>query len=373
VNIGACEQRNKKAGSYGMFALTPLIVHMFTCSHARMLDCFNAHMLMISLPHQLETAISSALKSVPAPRWERAAQAISERYRAERHGGEQALVAGREEALGYAAMLMPATYAQLYGACAATAQRLPNWQPTSLLDLGSGPGTALWAAHEIWPSITHMEAWEREPAFIALGRELASAGAPVLQQTDWQRHDLTAFPQSKRSYDVVILAHVLNELSQAARERVISQAWQLSAGLLLIVEPGTSAAFGIIRAARDQLLTFGAHSIAPCPHTVPCPLANDWCHFPQRLERPAFQRRARNASSAWEDAKYSYAAVARIPSQQPIDGRIIREPEQTKGYITTQICTPTGIQHTQTLKRDQEAYRTARKQQWGEIIEPPKH
>jgi ribosomal protein RSM22 (predicted rRNA methylase) len=324
---------------------------------------------MITLPPQLESAIASALSNLPTARWEREAQALSERYRAERIGGEGTLARGPEQALGYAAIIMPATYAQVYGACAATAARIPNWQPTSMLDLGSGPGTAIWAAHTIWPGISNMAAWEREPALIRLGQQLAKHGPSSLQAIDWQRHDLATPPHSGPQYDIVVLAHVLNELGPAVRERVVAFAWQQTAGLLLIIEPGTSAAFSIVRAAREQLLTNGAHTIAPCPHNDSCPLSNDWCHFPQRLERPEFQRRARNAPSQWEDAKYSYAAMARFASEVPIVGRIIREPEQTKGYITTQICTPVGIQREQTLKRDRDAFRTARKRAWGDKIE----
>ena len=324
---------------------------------------------MLELPPALQTAISAALGSIPHVRWEREAQALSERYRASRVGGEPALTRGREQALGYAAIIMPATYAQLRGACAATAARIPAWQPTSLLDLGSGPGTALWAAQAQWPSIERMVAWERETSLIQLGRELGEHGSSSVQQAHWERHDLAVGIDEGLQYDIVVLAHVLNELSQAARERVLLGAWQRAAGILLIIEPGTSSAFAIVRSARDYLLRQGSLTIAPCPHNVPCPIAHDWCHFPQRLQRPEFQRRARGAPSAWEDAKYSYAAMARFAPAAAIAGRIIREPEQTKGYISTHICTPDGIQKLQTLKRDREAFRAARKREWGDVLE----
>ncbi len=322
---------------------------------------------MLTLPIALHNAISDALSSVPTARWEREAQGVSERYRAQRVGGEAPLVRGRDQALGYAAIILPATYAQVLGACAAAGARIPNWQPSSLLDLGSGPGTALWAAYEQWPSIERMVAWEREPALITLGRELAQHGPISIQQARWERHDLTASSDDGPRYDVVVLAHVLNELSQPVREKVLRSAWQRTNGLLLIIEPGTSAAFTIVRAAREYLITQDGYTIAPCPHNAACPLTNDWCHFPQRLERPEFQRRVRAAPSAWEDAKFSYAAMARFAPALPITGRIIREPAQTKGYIETHMCTPAGIQTQHALKRDREAFRAARKREWGEV------
>src|SRR5687768_977120 len=142
----------------------------------------------ISLPADLEGAIAGALGAAPAARWVGAAQALSERYRAPRSGGEAPLASGAEQALGYAALIMPATYAQLRGALAAAAARAPGWQPATMLDLGSGPGTALWAAAEQWPSLREIVAAEREPALIALGRRLAAQSAsPAVRAARWER------------------------------------------------------------------------------------------------------------------------------------------------------------------------------------------
>ena len=185
-----------------------------------------------------------------------AAQRVSERYRGTRPASTATpLVTGPHEALGYAALILPATYAQLWGAMAATAARIPSWQPTSMLDLGSGPGTALWAALEHWPSLIQLEAWEREPALLALGQGLAASGAAPLQSARWQRHDLRSMPSNPHTrYDLVVLGHVLNELDAESRASIIAAAWAYTRGVLLIVEPGTSSAFPIVRAARTALL-----------------------------------------------------------------------------------------------------------------------
>src|SRR5262245_4622792 len=99
---------------------------------------------MLTLPVDLRDAIAGALAKAPAARWMRAAQELSERYRLPRAASTGALASGEEQLLGYAALIMPAAYAQLRGALAATAARTPHWAPATLLDLGSGPGTALW-------------------------------------------------------------------------------------------------------------------------------------------------------------------------------------------------------------------------------------
>ena len=326
------------------------------------------------LPDDLHAAIARALAAVPPARWVREAQLLSDRYRAPRTAPGVPLATGEAQALGYAALILPATYAQLRGALAATAARIPGWAPATLLDLGSGPGTALWAATAQWPSLRALAAWEREPALIALGLSLARAShALAVRTAKWERLDLRALERASarmsEQFDVVVLAHVLNELDAESQQQVVAAAWQRTAGLLLIVEPGTSAAFDVVRAARDQLLGLGAHTIAPCAHDQPCPLQNDWCHFPQRLKRPEFQRRAREASSEWEESKFAYAAVARFAPRAPIWGRVIREPTSNKAYAEALISTAGGVARYRGLKRYRDAFRHIKRLEWGAALE----
>ena len=62
-------------------------------------------------------------------------------------------------------------------------RRAPWLQPTTQLDLGSGPGTALWAARETWPTVATTTAIEAEPEMRharARARRLrARAGGPA--------------------------------------------------------------------------------------------------------------------------------------------------------------------------------------------------
>jgi ribosomal protein RSM22 (predicted rRNA methylase) len=271
-------------------------------------------------------------------------------------------------------MIMPATYAQLHGAMTAAAARVPDWTPATLLDIGSGPGTALWAATARWPTVRSLTAWEREPAFITAGRALAqNSNVAAVRGTRWERYDLR-HPHTVRAgpYDLVVLGHVLNELSPDLRQTVVDAAWALTSGLLLIVEPGTVPGFDVVRAARDRLLGSGAQTLAPCAHDLPCPLVNDWCHFPQRVVRPDFQRRARGAPSEWEDSKYAYAAMARFEPSLPIWGRVIREPSSNKAYAEVKLSTRSGTGRYRAPKRQREAFRLVRDLVWGEALpEPP--
>jgi ribosomal protein RSM22 (predicted rRNA methylase) len=326
---------------------------------------------MLKLPSELHDAVVQQLAKVPAARWMREAQALSERYRAERKGGEDSLATGHVQILGYAALILPATYAQLYGAMAAAAQRLPDWHPSSMLDIGSGPGTALWAAAEHWPSLEHMSAWERESSFITLGREMAQQSTiAALRTARWDRVDVTNIAQNvHQSYDLVVIGHVLNELDLETRQALISLAWRMTNGLLLIVEPGSEAGFAVVRSTRDYLRSLGAETIAPCVHNRDCPLENDWCHFPQRIVRPEFQRRARGAPSEWEESKFSYAAMARFAAPQAAWGRTILEASSNKAYAEIKISSQEGVSRYRALKRNKDAFKWMRELTWGELLE----
>jgi ribosomal protein RSM22 (predicted rRNA methylase) len=333
---------------------------------------------VISLPAPLEAAIAEALRSLPSSQWISAAQRLSTHYRTPRASKEplnnpQSAIRN-PQSLGYAALVLPAAYAQLHGALAATLPFLPpDFHPTTLLDLGSGPGTALWAAVDHFPSLTTLTAYEREPAFIDLARRLASASDhPALRAAHFHQITLSGpLPQHAPQYDLVIIGHVLNELDEPTRHTLVASAWEHCSGLLLIVEPGTSAAFPVVRAARDHLLQLGAHTIAPCAHDNPCPLQNDWCHFPQRLNRPTFQRRAKEASAGWEEAKFSYAAMSRFPKATPIWGRLIHQPHLTKVYAQLTVSSTEGIVRPRIPKRDRPAYRAASDLKWGDALPNP--
>lgn len=66
-------------------------------------------------------------------------------------------------ALAYAATRLPACYAALRHVLSEVAGRRPGWRPSSQLDFGAGPGTAVWAAQQIWPQAP-LEATAVEPA-----------------------------------------------------------------------------------------------------------------------------------------------------------------------------------------------------------------
>ena len=67
-----------------------------------------------------------------------------------------------------------------------------------------------------------------------------------------------------------------------------------------------------------------------------------WCHFPQRVGRPRFQREIKRAELGWEDAKYAYVAVARGLVASLPEARLIGVPRHGRGRIRLPLCTRRG-------------------------------
>lgn len=318
---------------------------------------------MIELPALLQHAIRQQLHQYPSHQWSEAARQLSERYRSQRDGSQ--LVTSALDALAYSAMMLPATYAQVYRSLSLCLPHVgtSSWQ--SVLDIGSGPGTALWALHTLLPQITHRTAVERDPHFIGLAQHLCQ---PLAGDTLFIQQDIT-HTHTWNTHDVVIIGHVLNELSAAQRTRVITAAWHAARHLLVIIEPGTSAFFAIIQHARQQLIELGAHVVAPCTHHATCPMGTpDWCHVGQKIARPDFQRQARAVQVGWEEAKVSFVAVTPHPRQHATSSlRIIHDPIVHKGSIELPTCGRHGLVSMSIAKRDKSAYAKARRLGWGDM------
>lgn len=323
----------------------------------------------MQLPNDLRLALERELRGIAPKQLAAVAAELSTRYR-EGHAREQAtFLRTAQDVSAYAATRMPATWAAVHAALQAAAARQPTWLPRTQLDVGSGPGTAAWAAATLWPGLEQVTLLERESTMIKLGRSLAThAQAPAVRDATWIQADLTS-AWNGSTHDLVTMAYVLGELPQATSSALIERLWSLTATMLVIIEPGTPRGFALIRAVRTQLIEAGAHIVAPCPHAAACPMAGaDWCHFSQRIERSKIHRSIKGAELGYEDEKFSYVAVTRIPSDAPVAARVLRHPLNQPGRITLQLCTPIGLQERVVTKRDP-GWRAARSLDWGDGLE----
>lgn len=320
----------------------------------------------MELPPALRQAVDTALAGVPLSDLARASDALSRRYRGEVRDG-RFHIADDLAACAYLATRLPATYAAIRAALSVVADLRPDYAPKTVLDVGAGPGAALWAAHDCWPSIDDAVLIEGSPAIRRWGETFARA--LPLGRVAWQASDLTAKLPEIPACDLVLLAYVLSELGGEARDGLINRLWSLTADTLVIVEPGTPSGWQRILRAREQLIASGAHVIAPCPHALACPLAApDWCHFARRVARSRLHRQAKGGDVPWEDEKYIYLAVSRRPGPLP-QARVIAHPRSASGRVTLKLCRQIGDAGEQLFsRRDGAVYATARRLDWGDAL-----
>lgn len=213
----------------------------------------------------------------------------------------------------YLATRLPATYAAVRASLDALNAARPDFAPKTLLDVGAGPGTVLWATNGLWPDLEQAILLEASAAVRKVGETLAADA--ITARTVWRAGDVTIDLADLQPADLVTCAYVLDEIVPASLPKMVDRLWQLTTDTLLIVEPGTPAGWQRILAVRAQLIAAGAHLLAPCPHKAPCPLtAPDWCHFSRRVARSRLHRLAKDADVPWEDEKFIFVAASRQPA-----------------------------------------------------------
>jgi len=262
----------------------------------------------------------------------------------------------------YLATRAPATYAAAADVFARIRELRPDWNPTSVLDLGAGPGIASWAAAEAWRQIAAFTLVEAEVEMARAGRRLAGNGPEALRTASWTVADAGA-PGNRA--DLVVASYVIGELTSAALDDLVREAWARTTDTLVIIEPGTTAGYRRTLAARAAVVRAGGSTLAPCPHDAACPLpADDWCHFSVRLPRSRTHRIAKDAERGFEDEKFSYAVLCREPHPRAA-ARVLRRPDLRPGHVVLDLCTPSGLEQRTVSRKDGDAYRAAKKVSWG--------
>lgn len=323
---------------------------------------------MTGLPAWIVAALDRKLEHVSRSDLRARAQQASETYRA---GGTSAIIRSDEDALAYAVVRMPATYAAVRAALAQTTQIVPDFAPALLLDVGAGPGTATWAAADAWPSLRQAALVDRNAPLLALARALRdAAGAPAFDMSVLPGDAVATLGAAPKA-DVVLASYALAELAPAALNRVLAKLWSLAERLLVIVEPGTAAGFKRVLAARDLLLAGGATIIAPCSHEGRCPLAQEarWCHFNERLARSRDHLLSKGASVPYEDEKFIYLVAGKAFGSVARGRRILATPKVSKVSVALTLCAPGAVEPRLVARRDKEAYVAAKRLDWGDKVD----
>lgn len=321
----------------------------------------------MELPAELRQAVEQLLDKVPLATLKQASRTLSDRYRAEVRDGR--LHMGDEiAAKAYLATRLPATYAAVRTSLEALAEARPDFTPRTMLDIGAGPGTVLWAATDLWPSIDSATLLEASSAARKVGQTLA-AGIDT-PQIRWQAGDVTVDLTDMQAADLITMAYVMDEIAPTSLPKLVERLWQLTTDTLLVVEPGTPAGWQRILDARTRLIAVGAFVAAPCPHHAPCPLAApDWCHFSRRVARSRLHRLAKDADVPWEDEKFIYLAASR-KSRAAHVARVLAPPKTGSGKVALKLCQSDGaVSERLFTKRDGEIFKAARRLDWGDTLE----
>ncbi|NEC86693.1 small ribosomal subunit Rsm22 family protein [Streptomyces sp. SID12501] len=318
----------------------------------------------VSPADALRASLAGLLHGLPPKAATQAVERLIANYRG-RTPTDAPVLRDRSDVAAYAAYRMPATFEAVCSALDAFAGAAPGWVPGSHVDVGGGTGAATWAVNAVWAGVRPVTVLDWAEPALALGREIAAAN-PELKGAEWQRSRIGAALKIE-SADLVTIAYVLGELTDADRTSVVDAAAG-AAQAVVVIEPGTPDGYLRVIAAREQLVRAGFHIAAPCPHSAACPIVpgEDWCHFSARVSRSALHRKVKGGSLPYEDEKFSYVAATRFPVT-PVPARIVRRPQIRKGQVLLDLCeTDLSLRRETVTKRHGVLYRAARDADWGD-------
>jgi ribosomal protein RSM22 (predicted rRNA methylase) len=201
--------------------------------------------------------------------------------------------------------------------------------PTRAIDLGAGTGAAGRVLRARFG-----ESFEVVEVDRTAGPGVVRANLAV---------ELPAVPGGEGKFDLVVAAHLLNELfvDHTPAERLALRARRVRAwatllapnGMLILVEPALRETSRELLAVRDQVLAAGLHVVAPCFWTGPCPALaqdRDWCHDAAPV--PSKPR-----------VDFSYLVLRGEPvAPSPTLYRVVSDPMPEKGRLRLFVCGPQG-------------------------------
>jgi ribosomal protein RSM22 (predicted rRNA methylase) len=243
-------------------------------------------------------------------------------------------------------------------------QRL-GWQPPAgtVLDLGCGSGVASRALLDHFGPGATRELWLSDRSALAV--QFATRRARE------KYPELSVQPGSPARADLLVISHVLTELSPAGIEELLQLASQATA--VLWVEPGTYEASRQLISIRERLRG-EFQLVAPCPHQGRCGVLapgceSHWCHQfappPEFVFTDAFWTNfARTMEIDLRSLPLSYLVLDRRPVT-PLPAaaaRILGRPEIFKPHVELLGCSRDGlIAGTVSRREDADGYRRLKK------------
>ena len=250
-------------------------------------------------------------------------------------------------------------------------------RPLSVLDLGSGPGTAAlgvcdWVSRTPAVSARTVDCVVVDRSLQALreGERLWNAYAKLVPlRTDRlvvRSGDLEQVTPAmlspdggNRRYDLIIAANVLGELFLSSRDPIRQRATLVrdclevlrESGAMILIEPALRDASRDLHRVRDWLLNEQACTVySPCLHERPCPALvkdDDWCHEERPWHAPALVKLIDEQVGFVKDAlKFSYLILRKdeqtIVPRAPGLYRVVSELREMKGEKRVWLCSEEG-------------------------------
>jgi ribosomal protein RSM22 (predicted rRNA methylase) len=215
----------------------------------------------------------------------------------------------------------------------------------SVLDLGSGPGTAGLALLTALTKALRLTCVEHSSHMRNVAERLLSRykGAGTLSKLSI----LTSLSScTNHSYDLVIAANVVAELDTVDGERTMRSLAELTApgGYLVVIEPGQQLHTRRLMHLRNALLASSSEfaPLFPCLRRDSCPMLalsdSDWCHGTIEWRQPRLNAHLDDLLS-FNKHRIKYSAfIFQRGGAIPSGIRVLTPPEKTRAGIDTLVC-----------------------------------
>lgn len=128
-------------------------------------------------------------------------------------------------------------------------------KPTSMLDFGAGPGSAILAAHELWKdSLFDIVAVEPSRSMTQVAEHLLADIPGIMYRKNME--EVLRYHKGKR-FDLITVHNVLGQLTgDIERDKVLADLWDLlnPGGAIILCEHGDRWGFHVIKRSRDLLI-----------------------------------------------------------------------------------------------------------------------
>lgn len=209
----------------------------------------------------------SMLDEEEAARWNRKREAEINRRLGQRVYSWKSIEYGAYEAIVYAVARGAQEYAVMKRVLTELAQRDENFRPRSFFDFGSGIGTGMWVASELWrDQIFEYYNVDKSREMNEISELILRDGHENKQMSLRNVYYRQFLPAIETQYDLVIISHTLFELvNQEQREEVLRNLWRKCDGYLVIAEEGTRRGCELVNEARQFLVNQEqeGHTVAP--------------------------------------------------------------------------------------------------------------